>query len=95
MVLGKMSSKFGGWVRGKFVSPAFFATRVVPSYISDDTLCTEFSAPVFLLNKHSLLSRNIRCTKIHTWAMNTGMEWEFISVEPVIVDSVLSSQSIA
>ncbi len=28
MVLGKMSSKFGGWVRGKFVSPAFFATRV-------------------------------------------------------------------
>jgi len=23
-----MSSKFGGWVRGKFVSPAFFATRV-------------------------------------------------------------------
>ncbi len=26
-----MSSKFGGWVRGKFVSPAFFATRV-PRY---------------------------------------------------------------
>ena len=26
----KMNSKLGSWVRGKFVSRAFFATRVVP-----------------------------------------------------------------
>ncbi len=26
----KMNSIFGGWVPGKFVSPAFFATRVPP-----------------------------------------------------------------
>lgn len=34
MVLGKMSSKFDGWVRGKFVSPAFFATRVTSSTLA-------------------------------------------------------------
>ena len=32
----KMNSIFGGWVPGKFVSPAFFATRVQPFPIEVD-----------------------------------------------------------
>ncbi len=42
----KMNSIFGGWVPGKFVSPAFFATRV-PPYLPPRQ---DLSAPPVLKN---------------------------------------------